>query len=121
MTDASKLTVFDSTSVEPVINSPFFVRVLEGDPTTKTWRLHGSADQGVVAGMWEATPGKWEIDYKVWEFCHVLSGICVIQLDGQEPVTLTAGSAFVIEPGAKGTWTVLETMRKHLVIRWPGA
>ena len=66
-----------------------------------------------------ASIGAWRIDYKVWEFCHVLSGRCVIELEGCAPVTLAAGDTFIIEPGAKGKWTVLEDMKKNFVILVP--
>ncbi len=35
--------------------------------------------------------------------------------DGGEPIHLKAGDIFVIEPGMKGTWEVVETVRKYFV------
>ncbi len=51
------------------------------------------------------------------EFCHILSGVSVIEEDGGETRTVSAGDSFVIKPGFKGTWEVLETTRKEYVIR----
>ena len=69
------------------------------------------------AGIWEATPGKWRIVYEEWEFCHILSGVSVIEEEGGGAVTVRAGDSFVLRPGFKGTWEVLETTRKEYVIR----
>jgi uncharacterized cupin superfamily protein len=33
---------------------------------------------------------------------------------------LKAGDSFVIRPGFRGTWEVIETTRKHYVVRVPG-
>ena len=75
------------------------------------------AEGRVYAGIWEASPGKWRIEYDEWEFCHILSGRSVIAGDDGETRTVSAGDAFVIRPGFKGTWEVLETTRKEYVIR----
>ena len=37
--------------------------------------------------------------------------------DGGEPATVRAGDSFVIRPGFRGTWEVIETTRKDYVIR----
>ena len=29
-------------------------------------------------GTWICTPGKWEVNYERWEFCHFLDGYCII-------------------------------------------
>jgi uncharacterized cupin superfamily protein len=110
------LFVFRDQKVEPLHNAPFFEEVLEGNPSTITSILYRDEERGVISGVWQATPGKWRINYKVWEFCHILSGRCVIEIEGKEPVELRAGDAFIVEPGARGTWTILETMEKHFVI-----
>jgi len=34
---------------------------------------------------------------------------------GMAPIHLRAGDIFVIEPGMKGTWEVVETVRKYFV------
>ncbi len=119
ITMTQKLTVFREMDIQPVRDLPFFEEVVEGDPHTLTSKYYHDEQQGRISGEWEASTGAWRIDYKVWEFCHVLSGRCVIELDGCAPVTLAAGDTFIIEPGAKGKWTVLEDMKKNFVILVP--
>jgi uncharacterized protein len=72
---------------------------------------------GLFAGIWESTPGKWRIEYDEWEFCHILSGVSVIAEEGGVARRVSAGDSFIIRPGFRGTWEVLETTRKEYVIR----
>ena len=46
---------------------------------------------------------------------HHRSGRPYIELQGKAPVHLKAGDVFIVESGAKGTWTVHEDMRKYYV------
>ena len=61
------------------------------------------------------TPGKWYVEYVKWEYCHFQEGYCVITPEGMAPIHLRAGDIFVVEPGMKGTWEVVETVRKYFV------
>ena len=91
-------------------------RIVSGAPSFKTWTVE-EADGGLYAGIWEATPGKWRIEYEEWEFCHILAGVSIVTEDGGEAHTLKAGDSFILRPGFKGTWEVVETTRKEYVIR----
>lgn len=106
----------DIDAVAPEEGAPAPDRVLSGSPTFRTWNVE-EAEGGLYAGIWEATPGKWRISYDEWEFCHILSGISVISEDGGQARTVRAGDSFVLRPGFKGSWEVLETTRKEYVIR----
>jgi uncharacterized protein len=87
--------------------------VVEGQPTMKTWVLHTTADGAMISGLWEATPGTFRAVYDSFEFVHLLAGKLIITPDGGAPVTLTAGDAFVVEAKFKGTWKIVETVRKQ--------
>lgn len=100
---------------EPEAGAPAPGRLIAGDPQFRTWNVE-EAD-GLYAGLWESTPGKWRIDYDEWEFCHILAGVSVIAEEGGEARTVKAGDSFVICPGFRGSWEVLETTRKEYVIR----
>ena len=105
----------DTDAATPEEGRPADDRRISGDPRFTTWNVE-EAD-GLYAGVWEATPGKWRIEYDEWEFCHILAGVSVIAEDGGAAVTVRTGDSFVLRPGFKGTWEVLETTRKEYVIR----
>ncbi|TPI44005.1 cupin domain-containing protein [Mesorhizobium sp. B3-1-6] len=112
----SAFLAVNTDTVEPEAGAPPPDRVISGDPKFRTWNVE-EGDAGLYAGFWEATPGKWRIVYDEWEFCHILSGVSVIAEDGGEARTVRAGDSFVLRPGFKGTWEVLETTRKEYVIK----
>ena len=105
-----------TAGVEPEAGTPAADRLISGEPKFRTWNLD-EEEGGLYAGIWEATPGKWRIEYDEWEFCHILAGVSILTEDGGEARTLKAGDSFVIRPGFKGTWEVVETTRKHYVSR----
>lgn len=94
-------------------------RILAGAPRFRTWTFEESTDGKLFAGVWESTPGKWRIVYDEWEYCSILSGVSIVTPDGGAPVSLRAGDSFVLQPGFKGTWEVVETTQKLFVIRVP--
>lgn len=100
---------------EPRSGPPGGWTIKSGAPEASSWILYKSEDGKKWSGRWRCTPGSFDVSYDKWEFCHVLSGACVITPEGKDPVHLKAGDAFVVEPGFKGDWTVLETMEKHYV------
>jgi uncharacterized cupin superfamily protein len=108
-----------TVGVEPEAGGPVPERLVSGAPAFSTWNVE-EAEGGLHAGRWESTPGKWRVDYDEWEFCHILSGVSILTEDGGEARTLKAGDSFVIRPGFRGTWEVIETTRKHYVVRVPG-
>ena len=113
---ATKFLRIGTEGIEPEAGAPAESRLISGEPRFTTWSAE-EAEGGLYAGVWEATPGRWSIEYEEWEFCHILSGVSVITEEGGEANTLRAGDAFVIRPGFKGTWEVVETTRKEYVIR----
>ncbi|CAN7704049.1 cupin domain-containing protein [Mesorhizobium sp. LjNodule214] len=115
MTAPNFLSV-DIDSVEPEAGAPASDRLISGAPRFRTWNVE-ERDGGLYAGIWESTPGKWRIVYDEWEFCHILSGVSVISEEGGEARTVRAGDSFVLRPGFKGSWEVLETTRKEYVIK----
>ncbi len=104
-----------AASVEPEISRPDPTKVISGDPVHTAWNLEDRG--GLYCGIWESTPGKWRIAYDEWEYCRILAGTSVIAQDGADAVTVRAGDSFILRPGFKGTWEVLETTRKDYVIK----
>ena len=105
--------------VEPVgpgeADAPGPEKVIAGSPRFRTWNLEER--DGLYAGIWEASPGKWRIAYDEWEYCRILEGRSVIAEEGGESVEVGPGDGFILRPGFRGTWEVLETTRKEYVIR----
>ncbi len=101
---------------EAEIDRPAAEKVMAGDPVFTTWNIEDR--DGLCAGIWQATPGKWRIAYDEWEYCRILSGVSVLTEDGQTPRTVKAGDIFVLRPGFVGTWEVIETTTKDYGIRF---
>jgi uncharacterized protein len=105
----------DVDAVEPEISRPEKVKVLAGDPIHTTWNIEER--DGLYCGIWQSTPGKWRISYDEWEYCTILIGVSILTEDGKAPQTVKSGDSFILRPGFKGTWEVIETTRKDYVIR----
>ncbi|MBI1417640.1 MAG: DUF861 domain-containing protein [Limimaricola sp.] len=101
--------------ITPEIARPAPEKLIEGDPVFTTWNVE--EHDGVFAGIWQATPGTWAIAYDEWEYCRILSGVSVITEEGEPARRVGPGDAFVIRPGFRGTWQVVETTTKDYVIR----
>ena len=91
--------------------------VTKGTPSMKTWALHTSADGTMMSGIWECTPGSYHATYSAYEYVVLIAGKIVITPDGGTPVTVEAPDAFVIEKDFKGTWDIIEPVRKHFDFR----
>ncbi len=87
---------------------------IEGNPLFTTWNMEER--DGLFAGRWRSTPGKWRVSYDEWEYCRILQGHSVLTEEGGAAVDLVAGMSFVIRPGFKGTWEVRDTTVKDYVI-----
>lgn len=104
-----------TAAAAPETERPAPDRLVAGDPVFTTW--NAEERDGLYCGIWRSTPGKWRIAYDEWEFCHILEGVSVIEREGGEAVTVRAGDSFILRPGFRGTWEVLETTTKEYVIR----
>lgn len=101
---------------EPEVGAPAPDRLISGDPKFLTWSID-EAPGGLYTGVWESTPGKWRVQYDEWEYCRILSGVSIVTEEGGEPRRVIAGDSFIIRPGFRGVWEVVETTRKEYVIK----
>jgi uncharacterized cupin superfamily protein len=113
---ATRFAGMSIAGIVPEEGAPAPDRLISGTPRFRTWNVE-EAEGGLYAGVWEATSGKWRIEYEEWEFCHILEGVSIITEEGGEARTVRAGDSFVLRPGFKGSWEVVETTRKEYVIR----
>ncbi len=116
MSDINFLRV-NIDNLDPEVSRLDAAKVLAGDPVHTTWNIEER--DGLYCGIWQSTPGKWRISYDEWEYCTILSGVSVLTEDGKEPKPVKAGDSFILRPGFKGTWEVIETTRKDYVIKLP--
>jgi uncharacterized cupin superfamily protein len=114
---SERLIVFNDTEVQANEGAPPSWKLIAGKPIVRSWRKFEDPAAKRISGIWESTPGKFAVDYKVWEFCHFLEGVCILTEEGKSPKRLKAGDAFVLSPGFKGEWEIVETVRKHFVIQ----
>jgi uncharacterized cupin superfamily protein len=56
------------------------------------------------------------VDYAEWEYIRILSGHSILTDDQGRETHLRAGDSWIIRPGFKGVWTVLDTTLKDYVI-----
>jgi uncharacterized cupin superfamily protein len=100
---------------DPDIDRPAADRLISGDPEHRTWLLEDR--DGLYAGIWESTPGKWRVVYEEWEYFRILSGRSIVQGEDGTTLDLRPGDSAILRPGFQGTWEVVETTRKDFVIR----
>lgn len=92
-------------------------RVVEGNPHHTTKMHFESPDEGLIAGTWTSTPGKWHAFIDRDEFCTIISGHVRLIDEAGNAQTFKTGDAFLIPNGFRGFWDVVETTTKHFVIR----
>ena len=90
-------------------------KVVAGDPVFTTW--NAEERDGLYCGIWQSTPGTWRISYEEWEYCRILAGRSVVTDDSGTEYPLATGDSFILRPGFRGTWQVIETTRKDYVIK----
>lgn len=94
-------------------------KCIRGQPMQSTWHHFTSDDEKFFAGIWEAEPGCWKIQYTENEFCQVLEGRSVLRDAAGNEKEIGKGDNFTIPAGFQGEWEVLETTRKIYVIYQP--
>jgi uncharacterized cupin superfamily protein len=67
---------------------------------------------GSEAGIWECTPGTWTRLVMDAEISSFVSGHALFHPDDGETVDIKAGDTVYFDNNSKGTWEVLETVRK---------
>ena len=101
--------------IPPEITRPDPAKVISGDPVHTTWSLEER--DGLYAGLWQSTPGKWRISYSEWEYFRILSGYSILTGADGSVTQLHPGDSLILRPGFEGTWEVVQTTLKDYVIR----
>ncbi|QYK41650.1 MAG: cupin domain-containing protein [Paracoccaceae bacterium] len=115
MTDHPLILRVTRDGTAPEVERPDPAKVVAGDPVHSTWNLED--DGGLYCGLWQSTPGAWRVDYAEWEYVHILQGHSILTGEDGSVTHLRAGDGWIIRPGFRGTWEVVETTLKEYVIR----
>ena len=105
------------THAEKSIDYPRPDRLVQGNPQRKTYSLYEHPNMD--CGIWHCEVGSWNIQFadNKQEFFQVIEGIVRIhdQATGTY-IEVTAGNAGIIPPSFKGSFEVLEAVKKYYVI-----
>jgi len=90
--------------------------VLGGRPVIQGLNAFTSFTGSFSTGVWECSPGKWRVHYAEDALNLIVRGKAVIADENGQTRAVGPGDAFVIPAGFRGTWEVLETVRKVYAI-----
>jgi uncharacterized cupin superfamily protein len=112
------LVAFRGDAPAPGFDRPRSERLVRGNPLRTTWSWHATADGVLDCGIWHCEPGAWRIAFAedTDEFFCVIEGRIRITPQTGDAQTFGPGEACVIPAGFRGTFEVLEAVRKHYVI-----
>jgi len=84
-----------------------------GEPTCKLRRIQLiENDDGSEGGVWECTPGKFTREIMQAELTTFLTGRAIFHPEEGDPVEIEAGDVLFFPENTRGTWEILETVRK---------
>ncbi len=120
MIDIMPMKLSGKGAPRPEKGKPDPAKLIAGKYVTTTWNHFTGENDRLYCGVWESTPGKVNVSYDEWEFCHIISGVCELQAAGsRKKHHFKKGDAFIIPAGFKGIWTTMVKLRKHYVILLP--
>lgn len=67
---------------------------------------------GSEGGIWECTPGKFVREIMQAELTTFLTGRAIFHPEEGDPVEIEAGDVLFFPENTRGTWEVIETVRK---------
>lgn len=77
----------------------------------------GDGDGLPEAGIWECSPGSWQLQLPRDELCHFVSGRASYSRDTGEVIEVTAGTVVHFLEGWSGQVTVHDTIRAIYMLR----
>jgi uncharacterized protein len=120
MIDILPIKTSGRTAPKPASGKPNPAKLISGKYLTKAWNHFTGENDRLYCGIWESTPGKVEVKYDEWEFCHIIAGEIVLKARGaRKSHRFKKGDAFMIPAGFEGTWETVKKVRKHYVILLP--
>jgi hypothetical protein len=85
-----------------------------GEPVSHlSGRIISENKDGSEVGLWECTPGIWTRQIMDAELSVFFKGKAIFHPeDGSSPIHIEAGDSQYFDANSKGTWEVIETVRK---------
>ncbi|VVM77336.1 hypothetical protein PS631_02138 [Pseudomonas fluorescens] len=103
-----------------VLNQPLglAIRVAEplGSPVAEVACHEHETQDGLSAGVWVCSPGRWRRKVMQREFSHFVEGHCFFIPDNGSAIEIRAGDAVLFPENCAGTWDVKQTIRKSFLI-----
>lgn len=111
------LAGYGLTQSETSVDHPHADRLVQGNPKRLTESLYEHPNMN--CGIWRCEVGAWHIQFadNKQEFFQMIEG--VVRLHDQLTQTfieIQAGEAGIIPPGFKGTFEVVEAVKKYFVV-----
>lgn len=94
-------------------------KLLAGDPRQGVSNAYSDPSGQFHAGVWDAEPATWRVDYTEHEYCEILEGRIRLCHEDGDVREVGPGDRFVVPAGWRGTWQVLERARKVYVMFEP--
>jgi uncharacterized protein len=94
-------------------------KLKSGQPAIRYASAFATRDGHFDVGLWEGTPGSWEVAYTENEVCLLLAGRVRLTARSGEIAEFAAGEAFLVPAGFHGEFAVLESARKLYAIYQP--
>ena len=91
-------------------------KILQGQPQQRVWNVLSSGDGRFHVGEWASSVGAWQVHYTEYELCRLLEGVVRLRDEQGAERVYRAGESFVIEPGFRGSFEVIEPCRKLYAI-----
>ena len=111
--------MFHETDVHTVALNRRAVNAAEGDPVVHGKILYVSEDRRITHGVWESTPGTFEMTFVQDDSGCVLSGEANAVLEDGTTVPLNAGALYTFRAGTKVRLIVRSTWRKLFFNYYP--
>jgi uncharacterized cupin superfamily protein len=94
-------------------------KLRSGQPAIRYASAFATHDGHFDVGLWEGTPGSWQVAYTENEVCLLLAGRVRLTASSGEIAEFAAGEAFLVPAGFQGEFAVLESARKLYAIYQP--
>lgn len=114
---AATVNEVEMVTVKKVQCPPWPLRSLgavpvHGQPTAAGKTIFESSDHQVTGGVWECSPGTFDLTFTWDEMALMLEGELIIKEASGHEVRVQPGDFFFIPRGAQTRWTVVKPLKK---------